>query len=235
MRRDASIDEAGDCSETKLTDWRRIMKRITKIALDAGAALSLGMAAAAVQAQPYGMMGGYGGHGPGMMGGYGPGYGMGPGAMGNGYGPGYGMGPGAMGGGYGPGYGMGPQNMTGNYPNAAANGLTGMKQQLGITAKQEPAWQAFADSQKKQDESRQAWFDKMREARANGSTQDMLAQQTEFMKQRQAEMNAHTTAMQNLYAALTPEQRAIADQRFGGFGPQYGAGYGRGYRGGRAR
>lgn len=34
--------------------------------------------------------------GPGMMGGYGPGYGMGPGMMG-GYGPGYGMGPGMMG------------------------------------------------------------------------------------------------------------------------------------------
>jgi Spy/CpxP family protein refolding chaperone len=34
--------------------------------------------------------------GPGMMGGYGPGYGMGPGMMGR-YGPGYGMGPGMMG------------------------------------------------------------------------------------------------------------------------------------------
>jgi Spy/CpxP family protein refolding chaperone len=34
--------------------------------------------------------------GPGMMGGYGPGYGMGPGMMG-GYGPGYGMGYGMMG------------------------------------------------------------------------------------------------------------------------------------------
>jgi Spy/CpxP family protein refolding chaperone len=47
------------------------------------------------------------GTGPGMMGGYGPGYGMGPGMMG-GYGPGYGMGPGMMGG-YG--YGMGPGMM----------------------------------------------------------------------------------------------------------------------------
>lgn len=51
---------------------------------------------------------GWGGRGPGMMGGYGPGYGMGPGMMG-GYGPGYGMGPGMMGG-YG-GYGMGPGMM----------------------------------------------------------------------------------------------------------------------------
>ncbi|HEY6094859.1 MAG TPA: Spy/CpxP family protein refolding chaperone [Gallionellaceae bacterium] len=37
---------------------------------------------------------GWGGRGPGMMGGYGPGYGMGPGMMG---GYGYGMGPGMMG------------------------------------------------------------------------------------------------------------------------------------------
>ena len=49
--------------------------------------------------------------GSGMMGGYGPGYGMGPGMMG-GYGPGYG----GMMGGYGPGYGMGPGMMGwGNY------------------------------------------------------------------------------------------------------------------------
>jgi Spy/CpxP family protein refolding chaperone len=62
-----------------------------------------------------GMMGGFGqghGMGPGMMGG---GYGMGPGMMGGGYGMGpgmmgggSGMGPGMMGGGYGRGYGMGP-------------------------------------------------------------------------------------------------------------------------------
>lgn len=52
-----------------------------------------------------GMMGGYGQGmmGPGMMGGYGQGM-MGPGMMGGmmgGYGPGFGMGPGMMGGGYG--------------------------------------------------------------------------------------------------------------------------------------
>jgi hypothetical protein len=85
-------------------------------------AASITLAAAGanpVQAQPYGMMGGYGpgymmgpGYGYGMMGGYGPGYMMGPGygrgMMGyGGYGPGwmmhgYGYGPGMMG--YGPGY-----------------------------------------------------------------------------------------------------------------------------------
>jgi hypothetical protein len=71
----------------------------------AGAFATLAVAGPA-QAQPYGMMNGYGpgyGMGPGYMmgpgyGGYGPGYGM----MGPGYGPGYGQGPG-----YGPGAMMG--------------------------------------------------------------------------------------------------------------------------------
>ena len=204
------------------------MKRITKIAVAAGAALALGLGAAAVSAQPFGY-----GMGPGMMGGYGPGYGMGPGMMG-GYGPGYGMGWG--GGhmrGYGPGYGMGPQAMFNAYSGNADDGLAALKAELGITAKQDSAWQAFTKNAKQQNENRQAWFAKMQEARSAGSAPEQLAQHTEFMKQRQAEMEANTSALKNLYAALTPEQKAIADQRFGEFGPQYGAGYGRGYRGGR--
>jgi len=80
-----------------------------------------------------GMMGGYGpsyGMGPGMMGGYGPGCGMGPGMMHGygGYGPGYGMGPGMMGG-YG-GYGMGPGTMGGYGPGY------GMLGQLNLTPEQ---------------------------------------------------------------------------------------------------
>jgi Spy/CpxP family protein refolding chaperone len=209
------------------------MKRVTKIAIAVGTALSLGLAAAAVSAHPNGYgpgwggghMGGYmQGYGPGMMGGYGPGYGMGPGMMG-GYGPGYGMGPGMMGG-YGPGYGM---HAWGN-PD---ENLAAMKAELGITDKQDGAWQAFANNAKKQSESRQAWFAKMQEARSAGSAPEVLAQRTELMKQRQAEMEANTAALKDLYAVLTPDQKTIADQRFGGFGPGYGAGYGRGYGGPR--
>jgi hypothetical protein len=214
-------------SETNLTERRLIMKRITKIAVAVGAALTLGLGAAAVSAQPFGY-----GMGPGMMGGYGPGYGMGPGMMG-GYGPrnGMGWGGGHMGG-YGPGYGMGPQAMFNAYSGNADEGLAALKSELGITAKQDSAWQAFAKNAKQQNENRQAWFAKMQEARSAGSAPEALAQQTEFMKQRQAEMQANATALKNLYATLTPEQKAIADQRFGGFGRGYSAGYGRGYRGG---
>ena len=191
------------------------MKRITKIAVAVGTALTLGLGAAAVSAQPFGH-----GMGGGMMGGYG-----------QGYGPGNGMGPGMMGG-YGPGYGMGPQAMFNAYSGNADEGLAALKSELGITAKQDSAWQAFANNARQQNENRQAWFAKMHEARSAGSAPEALAQQTELMKQRQSEMAANAAALKNLYATLTPEQKAIADQRFGGFGRGYSAGYGRGYRGG---
>lgn len=207
------------------------MKRATKILLALGTAATLGLAAATVSAHPYGYGPGWGG---GHMGGYGPGYGMGHGMMGGygpgpgmmgGYGPGYGPGPGMMGG-YGPGFGM-----MGAWGNVE-EGLAALKAELGITAKQDSAWQAYADNVKKHQQTRQAWFEKMHEARSAGSAPERLEQHTEFMKQRQAEMEANVSALKNLYATLSPEQKEIADQRFGGFRPGYGAGYGRGYGGG---
>ena len=239
------------------------MKRATKLVIALGTALTLGLGAAAISAQPFGygqgcgtgpgMMGGYGGQGGGgRMGGYGPSRGMGPGMMGGyggqgwggrmgGYGPGYGMGPGMMGGygpgwgghmgGYGPGYGMGP-GMMGGYGQGrgghmggyrqgnADENLAALKTELGITAQQDVAWQAFAKNAKQQSENRPALFAKMREARDGAkSAPELLAQQSEFMKQRQLEMAANAAALKDLYAALTPEQKVIADQRFGGFGP----------------
>jgi len=219
------------------------MKRVTKIAIAVGTALSLGLAAAAVNAHPNGYGPGWGG---GHMGGYGPGYGMGPGMMG-GYGPGWGgghmggYGPGWGGGhmgGYGPGYGMGPGMMGAYGPGFGMHAwgdpdenLAAMKAELGITEKQDGAWQAFTKNAKQQSENRQAWFAKMQQARGAGSAPEALAQRTELMKQRQAEMEANTAALKDLYAVLTPEQKSIADQRFGGFGPGYGRGYGpRAYR-----
>ena len=185
------------------------MRKGTKIAMAVGAAMSLGLAAAELSAHPTGWGEGYG-----------PGYGM------HGYGMGYGPGMG-----YGMhGFGMGH----GAYPEGAENQMAGLKSDLAITAKQEPAWQAFVKSVKQRNESREAWFAKMREARAAGSLPELLAQQDEVFKQHQAERQATTSALKDLYAALTPEQKSIADQRFGGFGPGYGAGYGRG-PGGRFR
>lgn len=91
----------------------------------AAAAIVVLAFASPVKAQPYGpgMMGGYGpgygmmgggygpGYGPGMMGGYGPGW-----MMGGGYGPGW-----MMGGGYGPGYGPGMMGYGPRYYGAAGD------------------------------------------------------------------------------------------------------------------
>jgi hypothetical protein len=73
------------------------MRNSTRFVGAAAVAFAVAGFAVAADAQPYGMMGGYG-PGYGMMQGYGPGYGM----M-----RGYGYGPGPMMGGYGPGYGPG--------------------------------------------------------------------------------------------------------------------------------
>ena len=200
------------------------MNRAMKVVITVGTAISLGLAAAAVSAQSFG----YGmGRGGGHMGAYGaPGYGMGYGMMG-GAGPGYGMGGGMMGG-YGPGYGMGPQAMLNGYAGNTDEGFAALKSDLGITETQDPAWQTFVDNARQRNENRQAWFAKMQEARSAGSAPELLAQQTELMQQRQAEMQANAAALKNLYATLTPQQKSIADQRFGGFGP----GWNQSYRGG---
>ena len=188
------------------------MKRATKLVIALGTALTLGLGAAAISAQPFGYGQGCGA-GPGMMGGYG-GQGGGGGRMG-GYGPGRGAGPGLMGG-YG---GQAWGGRTGGYsPGHADERLANLKIALGITAQQDTAWQAFAKHAKQQNEKRQAWFAKVRETRDGAkSAPERLAQQAEFLKQRQLEMASNVAALKELYAALSPEQKLIADQRFGGF------------------
>jgi Spy/CpxP family protein refolding chaperone len=62
-----------------------------------------------------------------------------------------------------------------------------------------------------------------------GTAPERMAQRTTMMQQRSAAMATMTNAFNALYAALTPEQKAIADQTFGmmghrgmGFGPHSG-------------
>lgn len=189
------------------------MKRITKIALGVGTALTLGLGAAMVSAHPQGY-----GYGPGMgygmgwgghMGGYGP-----QGMMGYGYGPGMGYG---MGGGRGHMGGYGPQGMMGyGYANpgaAAGDRLTDLKAELKITDQQESAWKAYAEQVKTQTESMQAWHTAMWNS-AQLSAPERLAQRDAMLKQRLAQHEAMTAAFKDLYAALTPEQRAVVDQGF---------------------
>jgi hypothetical protein len=182
------------------------MKRVTKIAIGVGTALTLGLATAMVSAQPYGN---------------GPGWGMGPGP---GYGPGAGMarGMGPMGGGpmgmgpmgYGPmRQGIGPQAFT-NPGAFAESRLAGLKAELKITAAQEPAWNAFANQAKQQAEAMQALMTSV-QGSAQATAPERMELNNQIMKKRQEQMEKGTSAFKDLYAVLSPEQKALADQGFG--------------------
>ncbi len=190
------------------------MKRATKFAIGIGTALSLGLAAAVVNAHPHG---------------YGPGMGYGPGAH-MGWGPGAGAGPMGQGMGYGMGFGgMGPRGF--GYGPAAADGhLAALKSELKITAAQESQWQAFAGQAKQGAEAMQSLTTTVQNSQA-ATAPDRLTLRNEIMKKRLEQSEKMASAFKDLYAALTPEQKAIMDQ-----GPRgYGYGPGRGGPGGRFR
>ena len=142
------------------------------------------------------------------------------GGMGHGFGPGMGMDHGP---GMGMGHGQGP--MAGVDPAAMAEArLSTLKAQLKITANQEAAWQTFAAQAKQQAASMQAMRAKMLEG--TGTAPERMEQHMAAMQQRVAGMATMTTAFGALYAVLTPEQKAIADQNGGMLGHR-GMGFGR--------
>lgn len=138
-----------------------------------------------------------------------------PHGTGPGWGQGYGMGS-AMGSGAGPrGYGA-----------AAEARLAHLKSELKISSDQENAWKAFADNAKQQAEAMQALRTTMHSSTA-ATAPERMELRNQVMKKRQEQTEKSTGAFKDLYAALTPEQKTIADQRFAG-----GPGHGRGFHGG---
>lgn len=187
------------------------MKRNTRIALALGVALSFGLGATALNAHPFGSgwgMGGGPGWGPGHMMGYGPGqgYGMGPGhGMAFGGGPGFGFGPGAT-----------------DKPAAfVENRMAWVKSELKITPAQEGVWNAYVDQAKLQADAMRKWMITMHES-APASLPERAELRSQIWKQRQAQSEAMAQKIKELYAVLTPEQKPIADQFLGGFGPRAG-------------
>jgi Spy/CpxP family protein refolding chaperone len=138
-----------------------------------------------------------------------PGYGSGPG---NGPGPGSGGQGGYCGGG--PGAGSGS-------PVAASEGrLAYLKAELKITAAQEGAWAAFAANARVNAQGMQAHRDAM--FQGTGAAPDRFAQRAQFMKERAAGMEAAAAVLKDLYAVLTPDQKAIADGLFARGGRGHG-------------
>ncbi len=126
------------------------------------------------------------------------------GGMGQGFGPGMGRGPG-----HGPMAGVDPSVMIDSH-------LGDLKAQLKITPAQETAWQTFTAAAKQQATDMQAMRAQMQQD--SGTAPERMTQRATVMQQRAAAIATMTTAFNALYAVLTPEQKAIADQNFGMMG-----------------
>lgn len=187
------------------------MNRTQKLITGAAGALAL-IAATAFAAAPDGAFGPCGGPGGGPTG-YGP--------MGMMYG---GAGPGAY-------RGMGgPDGRIGMWGGGlgflSEQHLADLKNELAITPQQEPAWKAFATKVAEQVGQMQALHAQRWQAAGGDTTvPERMSSNVAWMTQRLAGMQAVTTALADLYAVLSPEQRTIADQSFVAMGPR---GYGRG-------
>ena len=128
----------------------------------------------------------------------------------------------------GPGFyrGMGAMHggpMFGDPSARAEQHLTYLKGQLNISPAQESQWQAFADAVKQQAQTMVAMRASMQSPA--GTVTERMDQRTAFMKLGLDNMQAIDNAAKELYAALTPEQKAAFDQA----GPGAGFGPGRGF------
>lgn len=166
----------------------------------------------------------HGGMGPDAMG-MGAEHPMGQGMMGAGQGMGHGMmgmghdmGRAHKGMGAGMHAGMGP--MQGHEATAATSTmLADWKAQLKITAAQEAAWGKYAALVTQQAETQTKMRTQMHAQMSDpktASTVDHAAQRETMHKAQQENLAARNAALTDLYAVLTPEQKAVADQRLQG-------------------
>ena len=128
---------------------------------------------------------------------------------------------GGMGPGYAHGMGMGPGRgpMANVDPTTfVTSRLADLKTELKITTDQDAAWQAFADAAKQQATGIQAIRAQM--LTDSGTAAERMALRASAMQQRAEGMTTMSKAFSALYAVLTPEQKTIADQHFGTFGPR---------------
>ncbi len=116
----------------------------------------------------------------------------------------------------------------------SAQRLERMKTRLQITPQQDAAWAAFASKATAQ-------AAQMRSTVATPASKDAatalpaperMARQTEVLSQHLAGMQAVNAAFKDLYAQITPEQKAAADR---GMGRQHWGAGGDGDKGGEGR
>lgn len=131
-------------------------------------------------------------------------------------------GPGA-GSGMGPGGGYG---MMGGGWNVATY-LTGLKQELGITAAQEPAWKAYADTVTGVGEQMQALHQTMFESMGTASWEERRNLMNAMFDARKQAFQMVQEAADTLLPHLTEAQRARAKTELPGLDYGYHRGWGR--------
>lgn len=90
--------------------------------------------------------------------------------------------------------------------------LATVKGELKITAAQEGAWKQYEDTVRRQAAEREKLHAQMAERMKAGTRPDAKERET-LRTQMEAERDARTKARDALYAALTPEQKTVADQK----------------------
>jgi hypothetical protein len=125
---------------------------------------------------------------------------------------------GMMGGGC-PMMGMMGHGMMGNHQarmGAMVDGrLAYLKSELNITGVQIEAWNAYAETAQRRVDVMQGMHIGMVEAMQKGSAIERMDARIKSMQAMVEAMNAVKPAMEKLYAALTAEQKKIADQLIG--------------------
>ncbi|MCD2516998.1 Spy/CpxP family protein refolding chaperone [Massilia sp. G4R7] len=84
---------------------------------------------------------------------------------------------------------------------------------LKLTRAQQPVWQAFVASMAPQQQGDRAGQRLTKEQRTALTAPQRLERQIAMQKQRTARMEARLSALNSLYAALTPEQRKVFDEQ----------------------
>jgi Spy/CpxP family protein refolding chaperone len=126
--------------------------------------------------------------------------------------------------GTGPGKGMGMGKGSGMRGGPAATNLADVKTTLKITAEQDGAWNAYAAVETRHADARNNMRDKMQAQHADpkATLPDRSAMQETMLQFRQEMQTQRTAALKDLYAVLTPEQKALADQNLNGMGGMRG-------------
>lgn len=94
--------------------------------------------------------------------------------------------------------------------------LAYLKGELNITEEQKPVWDAYASAVGSRVETMQGIHQSMMETMRNGSATARMDARIAAMEAMLESMKALKPATEGLYAVLTPEQKAVADDLIGG-------------------